>query len=333
MTQNGNEASEALEQENQHKLKYDEILKLTLKGSAELTILFANGIFGDDTPLDAPVEWLDKESGGGGVGIVSDMYPRIGGDLYSIEAESDDRGGMAVRMFKYSVGGAIVHNMAATDDRLRITFPKPCVVFLRSGKNTPRELTWDIEYYDGQTTTLKVPTIRLSDLSVKEIAERNLFPIGQFYLRTFEPLREDNLEDFRAARAELLSELKKAVDDGRVPYHVGLEMQDVIRQTAENTLSRSDIKKEGHKAMTDSVDVEIEETLIWTDYGKIFAEREAKAEARAVEKNQLEIAVAMFGEIRDGRSVPAIVNTLKNCKIPDDIITTAGKQAGVECAL
>jgi hypothetical protein len=277
-------------QESQQQISYDQALKNTLKASSALTILFTNGLFGDDTPLDAPVEWLDKESGDGGVGIIADMYPRIGGNLYSIESESDDRGGMAVRIFKYSVGGAIVHGMTATDAKLEITFPKPCVVFLRSGKNTPREITWDMRFFDGQNVTLKVPTIRLSDLSVREIAERNLFPIGQFYMRTFEPLNKSKLDGFREAFAELTSELKKSVDSGRIPYQIGLRMRDTIRETAGNALSRGELEKEDYIAMTSN----IEETITWIDYDKIFAEREAKA----VEKNQFEIALVAFGEIK-----------------------------------
>jgi hypothetical protein len=236
---------------------------------------------------------------------------------------------MAVRIFKYSVGGAIVHGMTATDAKLEITFPKPCVVFLRSGKNTPREITWDMRFFDGQNVTLKVPTIRLSDLSVREISERNLSPIGQFYMRTFEPLNKSKLDGFREAFAELTSELKKSVDSGRIPYQIGLRMRDTNRETAGNALSRGELEKEDYIAMTSN----IEETITWIDYDKIFAEREAKAEAKAIAQTQLGIAVVAFGEIKDGKSVPAIVNTLKNYKIPDSIIETAGKQAGVECVL
>jgi hypothetical protein len=37
--------------------------------------------------------------------IVADFYPRIAGQMYSIEVEQDDRGGMAVRIFKYVLAG------------------------------------------------------------------------------------------------------------------------------------------------------------------------------------------------------------------------------------
>jgi hypothetical protein len=123
------------------KLSYDKILKNTLAQSDELTIRFINGLFGGDIPLDAKVEWLDKESvNDQHTGFVADFYPRIGGDMYHIEVEQDDNGDMSVRVFQYAVGGAILHNMTATDAELTVTFPKPCVVFLKSGARTPKEL-------------------------------------------------------------------------------------------------------------------------------------------------------------------------------------------------
>ena len=47
-----------------HEMSYDKIIKNTLEQSAEMTIRFMNGLFNDNIPLDAPVEWLDKERGG-----------------------------------------------------------------------------------------------------------------------------------------------------------------------------------------------------------------------------------------------------------------------------
>src|SRR5215510_12855155 len=93
---------------HQHQLSYDKILKDALAQSNEMTIRFINGLFDDDIPLDAPVEWLDKETvSDKHTAIVADFYPRIAGRMYAIEVEYDDRSDdMAIRIFKYTVGGA-----------------------------------------------------------------------------------------------------------------------------------------------------------------------------------------------------------------------------------
>jgi hypothetical protein len=155
-------------------MSYDKAIKHTLAQSSEITVRFINGLFGDNIPLDTPVTWLDKESvNDKHTGFVADFYPRIGDRMYSIEIEHDDNGDMAVRVFKYAMGGAMLHSMTATDASLNITIPQPCVVFLKNTATTPQKLTWNVEFFDGQKVKLDVPTIRLADLSIKEIAERD----------------------------------------------------------------------------------------------------------------------------------------------------------------
>ena len=202
---------------------YDKIVKNTLAQSDDVTIRFINGLLGDNIPLGAPVEWMDKESvTGRHTAIIGDFYLKIDGKMYALEIESDDRGGMTVRVFKYAVGGAMLHGMSATDESLDITFPQPCVVFLKSKADTPQNLTWNISFFDGQKVTLQVPVVRLAEFSVEEIAQRNLLPIGQFYLRTFETLTGGKVEGFRNAAAALLKELREAIEREMIPYHIGM---------------------------------------------------------------------------------------------------------------
>ena len=323
----------------QHQLSYDKILKNTLEQSDEMTIRFINGLFGDNTPLDAPVEWLDKESVSDRyTAIVADFYPRIDGRMYAIEVEQDSSGDMAVRVFKYTVGGAMLHGMAATKAELTITFPQPCVVFLNSTKNTPQSLKWNIEFFDGQKVALQVPTIQLADLSVKDIAKRDLLPIGQFYLRTFEPLTERKVEAFKEATASLLAELKNAIDSGTVPYHVGMQMHDTIKKTIDNAIIKSG------QGVVMNMTTNITETLPWIDYRELIekieersrAEGEAEGEEKGVVKGRserdMEIAKIAFKKLDYGRSVPEIIRELQDYCISDDVINAAHKQAMAERA-
>ena len=79
-----------------HQLSYDKIIKRTLDENPELTIRFINGLFGDSIPLNATVEWLDKETiNDNQSSIIADFYPRIGGKMYCIEIEQE--GGQKIR--------------------------------------------------------------------------------------------------------------------------------------------------------------------------------------------------------------------------------------------
>jgi hypothetical protein len=301
------------------KLSYDKIIKNTLAQSDELTIRFINGLFNDRIPLDATVEWLDKESvNDKHVGLIADFYPRIAGDMYHIEVEQDDNGDMAVRVFKYAVGGALLHNMTATASEVTVTFPKPCVVFLKSGADTPKELTWNIEFFDGDTKTLKVPTVRLADMSVKEIAENNLFPIGQFYMRTFEPLTDQKAATFTEAATELLKALKDSIDAGTVPYHIGLQMQNTIKETVVNTITKSKLEV-GLNMSTNIV-----ETLPWIDYQEVFQKVEKRGETTA----QAKIALNAFRHARPGST--QVIEMLRDSGVSDEIIQNASKQVEAE---
>jgi hypothetical protein len=307
----------------QYELSYDKILKNTLEQSDDMTIRFINGVFDDSIPLDAKVEWLDKESVDDEYkAIVADFYPRIVGRMYSIEVEQDDKGGMAIRVFKYALGGALRHSMTVTDSTLTVKFPQPCVIYLKSDANTPKKLTWNIEFFDGQTVKLDIPTIRLTELSVKEMAERNLLPIGQFYLRTFEPLSKHKLEDFKKAGADLLAVLKDSMEREVVPYHLAIEMQDTIRKTAENTISRAGMEVDLDMAAN------IVETLPWIDYREVFEKIEDRGKDKGKMEREMEIAENAFKNADASPSMTAEI--LKAAGIPDEVIKKASKQVSAE---
>ena len=191
---------------------------------------------------------------------------------------------------------------------------------------------WNIDFFDGQKVALKIPAIRLAELSVGEIAKRNLFPIGQFYLRTFETLNEGNIDSFLKTTEDLLTELKQAIDDGTVPYSVGVQMEDTIRKTFENVISRSE-KEVGFVMTTD-----ITETLPWTDYRDVFAKAEERGkiegiiegEAKGRAKRDMEIALVMFRQHRPGTSYEAITRTLKDLGVSNETIEAAYKQYKAE---
>jgi len=263
----------------QYDLSYDKIVKNTLASSDEMTIRFINGLFGDNISLDAPVVWLDKESIDDRYSaIVADFYPKVDGRMYAIEIEQDDSGDMAIRVFKYSVGGAILHNLQSSKSELNITFPQPCVIFLSGSKKKQIDIRWNINFFDGQRVKLQIPAIQLGNLSIKEIAERDLLPIGQFYLRTFEPLTQSKARDFQEAAKSLFAEVKNAVDCGIISHDVGFQMQNTIQMTINNVLIKS--KQEVAVEMTTN----IKETLPWIDFADLHKKLEERGRSKEREK-------------------------------------------------
>jgi hypothetical protein len=74
--------------------------------------------------------------------------------------------------------------LTATDSEVTVKLPQPCVIFLKNKATTPQKLTWKIEFFGGQMVTLDIPTLRLAELSLKEIGERDLQFTIQYNLRT-----------------------------------------------------------------------------------------------------------------------------------------------------
>ena len=175
--------------------------------------------------------------------------------------------------------------------------------------------------FDGQKLSVQIPVIKLAELSIREIAERNLLPIGQFYLRTFETLTAKKIDNFKEAAASLLSEVRNAVENNTVPYYIGIQMQDTIRKTLENVIIKSG------REVDFNMTTNITETLPWTDYRELFEkiEERGKAEGKAegMAEVQINIAVKFFEKNKSGMSMQAIIDTLHDFGIPDSIISTA----------
>jgi predicted transposase YdaD len=130
-----------------------------------------------------------------------------------------------------------------------------------------------------------------------------------------------------------LSALKEAAERNAVPHRVAVEMQDVIRRTAENVLVTS--KMEVNLTMHTS----ILETQPWTDYGEVFDKLEARGEARGKAEGEargkaardMEIALNAFAKWRK-LDAKAIAENLKILGIPEATVEAARLQSEAERA-
>ena len=200
---------------------------------------------------------------------------------------------------------------------------------MTSTKNTPKEFTWEILYYDGQQTTLKIPVIRLADFSVDDIIERDLLHLGQFYPEKYTKITKKNVEAVRNDVEMLIEALKSAVDEKRVPMDAALQMQNIIRWNVDRIIQKSG--EEVGEIMTTS----IVETLPWIDYSEIFenlkdegkaegkAEGIAEGETKGIFKSQMEIAVKAFENMGANDNTGAI---LRSFGVPEEIIEAAKNQ-------
>ncbi len=92
---------------------------------------------------------------------------------------------MAIRMIEYDFAIA-VENVQKMKRSYRLEFPRSCVIYLRSNRNTPDSLEIEIIFPDGHTHTYEIPTIKLDNYTKDGIFEKNLLMLLPFYVMRYE---------------------------------------------------------------------------------------------------------------------------------------------------
>ena len=92
---------------------------------------------------------------------------------------------MAIRMIEYDFSIAI-ENAQKQGRKYRMDFPKSCVLYLRSGKNTPDFLEIEMVLSDEKIVHYWVPTMKLETYTRNSIFEKNLLMLLPFYIMRYE---------------------------------------------------------------------------------------------------------------------------------------------------
>ncbi len=127
---------------------------------------------------------------------------------FLMECESSPSNGkILVRIFEYIAQIGLDQESGLEDGRLTVRIPRAAVIFLRSNRNTRNSMEIAIEM-DGRTLVSKVPAIKISDYSLEDIFEKELYILLPFFLFNYER-RFEELEHNK----EQLEELKRVYRD------------------------------------------------------------------------------------------------------------------------
>ena len=135
---------------------------------------------------------------------------------------------MAIRMIEYDFSIAI-ENAQKQGRKYRMDFPKSCVLYLRSGKNTPDFLEIEMVLPDENIVHYRVPTMKLETYTRDSIFEKNLLMLLPFYIMRYEKeihkINQDTerlqslLDEYEDIRATLEKEL---TETGRAELYTNL---------------------------------------------------------------------------------------------------------------
>ena len=198
---------------------FDDVFRTMIEKMPYLAVPLINEVFHTSYLENVPIVQLRNEHQQENGEIITDSCLKIAGKLYHIECQSADDTTMAIRMIEYDFSIAI-ENAQKQGRKYRMDFPKSCVLYLRSGKNTPDFLEIEMVLSDENIVHYRVPTMKLETYTRDSIFEKNLLMLLPFYIMRYEKdihemsenpeMFQSLLNDYEEIRINLERELSGA---------------------------------------------------------------------------------------------------------------------------
>lgn len=199
---------------------FDDVFRTMLEKMPYLAVPLINEVFHTSYPQDVKITQLRNEYMEKDGKIITDSCLEIEGKLYHIECQSLDDMTMAVRMIEYDFQIALEHTRRE-GRRYQLEFPRSCVLYLQSNRNTPDFLETEVVFPDGKTHLYRVPTIKLENYTRDSIFEKNLLMLLPFYVMRYEKSAHDMAES-----PEMFQELLNEYEDIRNRLEVKLTAEE-----------------------------------------------------------------------------------------------------------
>ena len=164
---------------------FDDVFRTMVEKLPYLAVPLINEVFETSYPENVEITQLRNEHQQENGEIITDCCLKIGRKLYHIECQSIDDTTMAIRMIEYDFAIAI-ENAQKINRRYRIEFPRSCVIYLRSNKNTPDSLEVEVIFPDGKLHLYEIPTVKMENYTKDSIFEKNLLMLLPFYVMRYE---------------------------------------------------------------------------------------------------------------------------------------------------
>ena len=164
---------------------FDDVFRTMMEKMPYLAVPLINEVFHTSYPENVEITQLRNEHQQENGEIITDSCLKIRSKLYHIECQSIDDTTMAIRMIEYDFAIA-AENAQKMNRRYRIEFPRSCVIYLRSNKNTPDSLEVEVVFPDGNTYMYQIPTVKMDNYTKDSIFEKNLLMLLPFYVMKYE---------------------------------------------------------------------------------------------------------------------------------------------------
>lgn len=197
---------------------FDDVFRTMVEKMTYLLVPLINEVFHTSYPEDVKIVHLRNEHQLEDGELITDARLLIGDKVYHIECQSTDDATMAIQMFEYDLAIAL-ESRRRVGRRFFVEFPRSCVIYLRTTKNTPDVEEVELKLPDGQVCVYRVPTVKVERYTKDSIFEKNLLMLLPFYVMRYEESAHTIGEN-----TEKLQELLSEYEDIRVNLEKELSM-------------------------------------------------------------------------------------------------------------
>ena len=181
---------------------FDHIFKKMLSLSSKAVTNMINGLFGyeydpENTTID--YHWTEHQADETLKTTLADTILILNNkDAYHMEAQITEDKEIIFRIFSYGYGYADMNKETIASDDAKLPkfilhFPNPCIIFLGDvSSNVPGEYSLELDFWNDKSHTYTVPTVKLADISVKELNDRKMVILIPFHMLKLRKLMKTN---------------------------------------------------------------------------------------------------------------------------------------------
>lgn len=168
-----------------HNTVFDDVSRTMVQKMPQLLIPVINEVFGTNYGFDIPFEQLRNEHVELFGKVITDSIIKIDSHIYHIECQSTDDSSMVLRMIEYDFAIAL-EDAFLNGKPYEMTFPESCILYIRKGNETKRNLRIRVNLPDGQHFFYNAKAINLQNYSCDDIFEKKLLFFLPYYIMRYE---------------------------------------------------------------------------------------------------------------------------------------------------
>ena len=184
------------------------------------------------------VDSLEKSKNQRWHSIYADLVFRIGEkDIYHLECQIRPNSEMVLRMFKYDVQIAFQHGTAKAKDikKIKLEMPRSVIMYLTHTKYTPDKETMDISLPNGEVWKYCIPTLKVQNYSVEEIAKKELYfliPLTciRYYSKKDKKVRKDVEVPLTQFLGQCMMVVSEAIKNQKLSGRSGKDILDCFQR-------------------------------------------------------------------------------------------------------